>query len=95
MAAGGFESVAWYGIRVMSDHLLDAPGAELADLLPVEIEAARRDPYVHSDARSIWLHPCARREHRADGFRATKPGLRAGADGSTRDLMGSIMTPAS
>lgn len=45
LSAAGFECFAWYGIRVMSDHLGEAPADQVAYVLPVEIEAARRDPY--------------------------------------------------
>jgi S-adenosylmethionine-dependent methyltransferase len=45
LSAAGFECLAWYGIRVMSDHLADAPTVRLDEVLPVESEAARRDPY--------------------------------------------------
>lgn len=36
---------SWFGIRVMTDHLHDAPLASLNEVLPVEARAARMDPY--------------------------------------------------
>ena len=41
----GFEVEDWYGIRVATDHLTGASSDHLDDVLPVEIEASRRDPY--------------------------------------------------
>jgi S-adenosylmethionine-dependent methyltransferase len=42
----GVDVVAWYGVRVLTDHLLGhAPPDELEDVLAAEWEAGRRDPY--------------------------------------------------
>jgi len=44
--AAGCALVAWYGIRVFTDHLGErAPGVDMADVLAAEWEAGRRDPY--------------------------------------------------
>lgn len=43
--AAGFATRSWFGIRVMSDHLGDAPIADLDKVLPAEARAARTDPY--------------------------------------------------
>ncbi len=49
------EPVAWYGLRVFTDHLGDqAPGPDLPEILELEWEAGRRDPY-RSVARLIHL----------------------------------------
>lgn len=45
LRAVGLGVVTWYGIRIFTDHLHDAPLEELDAVLPVEAEAARRDPY--------------------------------------------------
>ena len=48
----------WYGIRIFTDHLHDAPIEDLARVLPVEATAGGRDPYralgrlIHVLARS-------------------------------------------
>jgi S-adenosylmethionine-dependent methyltransferase len=44
-AGAGFALREWYGIRVMSDHLREAPAELLEAVLPVEAHASRRDPY--------------------------------------------------
>ncbi len=42
----GVEVVRWYGVRVFTDHLGDRPpDAALPDILRLEWEAGRRDPY--------------------------------------------------
>ncbi len=43
----GIEKVAWYGVRLFTDGwTLDRPATDLeADVLAVELEASRRDPY--------------------------------------------------
>lgn len=42
----GIELEQWYGVRVFTDHLDDRPpGPDLSDVLEVEWEAGRRDPY--------------------------------------------------
>lgn len=43
--AAGFATRCWFGVRVMSDHLHDAPIAELDRVLCVEARAGRMDPY--------------------------------------------------
>jgi hypothetical protein len=51
----GAEPVRWYGVRVFTDHLSDRPpDANLPDVLRVEEEAGRSDPY-RSVARLIHL----------------------------------------
>ncbi|MDQ3870864.1 MAG: methyltransferase domain-containing protein [Chloroflexota bacterium] len=46
MRAAGIEPVAWYGVRVFTDHAGDRfPGADADEILSVEWEAGRRDPY--------------------------------------------------
>jgi SAM-dependent methyltransferase len=45
----------WYGVRVFTDHLGDRePGPDLPDILELEWEAGRREPY-RSVARLIHL----------------------------------------
>jgi SAM-dependent methyltransferase len=42
----GAETVAWYGIRVLTDHLRDAPvGADFDQIVDAEWALGRRDPY--------------------------------------------------
>lgn len=64
-AGAGLEIERWYGVRVFTDHLGDRPpGDELPDVLELEWEAGRRDPY-RSVARLIHIvgrKPAARRE---------------------------------
>jgi ubiquinone/menaquinone biosynthesis C-methylase UbiE len=51
----GIEAVRWYGVRVFTDHLGDRPpDANLPDVLRLEWEAGRRDPY-RSVARLFHL----------------------------------------
>ena len=51
----GIEVVRWYGVRVFTDHLGDRPpDADLTDVLRLEWEAGRRDPY-RSVARLFHL----------------------------------------
>lgn len=45
LRAAGFEAGDWYGIRVVTDHLTGHGSERLDEVLPVEIEASRRDPY--------------------------------------------------
>ncbi len=48
MMEAGIELIRWYGVRVFTDHLGDhPPGANLQDILQLEYEAGRRDPYRH------------------------------------------------
>jgi 2-polyprenyl-3-methyl-5-hydroxy-6-metoxy-1,4-benzoquinol methylase len=42
---GGVEPVAWYGVRLFTDGWLGAEPEVTEDLLAVELEASRRDPY--------------------------------------------------
>lgn len=58
LGEAGFDVEDWYGIRVVSDHLTDASKDQLAEVLPVEIEASRRDPYR---ALGRLIHVIARR----------------------------------
>jgi S-adenosylmethionine-dependent methyltransferase len=51
----GVEPLQWYGVRVFTDHLGDRlPDANLPDIVRLEWEAGRRDPYRHL-ARLIHL----------------------------------------
>jgi S-adenosylmethionine-dependent methyltransferase len=51
----GIEAVQWYGVRVFTDHLGDRlPNATLPEIVQLEWEAGRRDPY-RSVARLIHL----------------------------------------
>ncbi len=51
----GLGVVQWYGVRVFTDHLGDRPpGSELLEILELEWEASRRDPY-RAVARLIHL----------------------------------------
>ena len=51
----GIELVTWYGVRIFTDHLGDRrPGPDASDVIALEAEAARRDPY-RSVARLIHL----------------------------------------
>jgi len=44
--AVGVDVVAWYGVRAFTDHLTGVrPGDDLNDIVAVEWEAGRRDPY--------------------------------------------------
>lgn len=51
----GVEALQWYGVRVFTDHLGDRmPGEDLPEVLELEWEAGRREPY-RSVARLIHL----------------------------------------
>jgi len=51
----GVEALRWYGVRVFTDHLGDAmPGEDLPEVIELEWEAGRREPY-RSVARLIHL----------------------------------------
>jgi S-adenosylmethionine-dependent methyltransferase len=51
----GVEALKWYGVRVFTDHLGDrTPGEDLPEVLELEWEAGRREPY-RSVARLIHL----------------------------------------
>jgi S-adenosylmethionine-dependent methyltransferase len=51
----GIEAEQWYGVRVFTDHLGDRmPGGDLPDVLELEWEAGRREPY-RSVARLVHL----------------------------------------
>jgi 2-polyprenyl-3-methyl-5-hydroxy-6-metoxy-1,4-benzoquinol methylase len=58
--SAGADFIGWYGVRVFTDHLGDAPetAGELEDAVDLEWEAGRRDPY-RGVAR--WVHVLARR----------------------------------
>lgn len=43
--AAGCTPRSWFGIRVMTDHLGDAPADSISEVFPVEARAARTDPY--------------------------------------------------
>jgi SAM-dependent methyltransferase len=58
----GAEPVAWYGVRLFTDHWGDVePPAEIEAILEVEGEAGRRDPFRRLAALS---HVIARRSRR-------------------------------
>ncbi|MGH3712140.1 MAG: methyltransferase [Micromonosporaceae bacterium] len=62
LAAAGAETIAWYGVRVFTDHLRDQPvGPDFDHVVAAEWEAGRRDPY-RQVAR--LLHVLARRAAR-------------------------------
>jgi ubiquinone/menaquinone biosynthesis C-methylase UbiE len=51
----GIEALRWYGVRVFTDHLGDRmPGEDLSEVLELEWEAGRREPY-RSVARLIHM----------------------------------------
>jgi S-adenosylmethionine-dependent methyltransferase len=51
----GVEALQWYGVRVFTDHLGDRmPGEDLPEVLELEWEAGRREPYK-SVARLLHL----------------------------------------
>jgi S-adenosylmethionine-dependent methyltransferase len=51
----GVDGLQWYGVRVFTDHLGDRmPGEDLPEVLDLEWEAGRREPYG-SVARLIHL----------------------------------------
>jgi S-adenosylmethionine-dependent methyltransferase len=51
----GVEALRWYGVRVFTDHLGErTPADDLPDMLELEWEAGRRDPYK-SVARLIHV----------------------------------------
>ena len=44
--AAGADTLAWYGVRLFTDHFGPIhPGADFEELLAAEEEAGRRDPY--------------------------------------------------
>lgn len=46
LSAAGATTVAWYGVRLFTDHWgRERPGNDFPDLLAAEYEAGRRDPY--------------------------------------------------
>ncbi len=56
----GVEALQWYGVRVFTDHLGDRmPGEDMSEVLELEWEAGRREPY-RSVARLI--HVLGRKE---------------------------------
>jgi len=51
----GAELVAWYGVRLFTDHLgPELPGGDIAEILEAEWQASWRDPY-RSISRMIHL----------------------------------------
>jgi len=51
----GIETVRWYGVRTLTDHLGDRPpGTNLQEIIQLEWEVGRRDPY-RQVARLIHL----------------------------------------
>ncbi len=51
----GIETVQWYGVRALTDHLGDRPpGTNLQEIMQLEWEVGRRDPY-RQIARLIHL----------------------------------------
>jgi hypothetical protein len=48
LAEEGADTDAWYGVRVFTDHLRDAPvGADFDTIVELEWKAGQRDPYRH------------------------------------------------
>lgn len=45
LAQHGVEVVAWFGVRLFTDRWTDPEAADLKDMMAVELEASRRDPY--------------------------------------------------
>ncbi len=46
LAATGAQTIAWYGVRIFTDHwAAEEPSADFDALLAVEEQAGRRDPY--------------------------------------------------
>ena len=46
MTSTGIEPLTWYGVRIFTDHVGDrAPGPDAADVIALEWQAGRRDPY--------------------------------------------------
>ena len=41
----GVRAVAWFGVRLFTDRWTDPEPADLEDLMAVELEASKRDPY--------------------------------------------------
>ncbi len=59
LSAAGADTVAWYGVRLLTDHWPDMePPAEIELILQAEEEAGRRDPYRRLAATT---HVIARR----------------------------------
>ena len=51
----GIETVQWYGVRALTDHLGDRPpSTNLQEIMQLEWEVGRRDPY-RQIARLIHL----------------------------------------
>lgn len=87
LAEHGVRREAWYGVRLFVDHLHDdrtAGAAELAQIVAVEHEASRRDPYRQL---SRLFHLVGRRPGRAHGAGAP------GGEGSTRLTTAATHTP--
>ncbi len=87
LAEHGVRPEAWYGVRLFVDHLHDdrtAGAAELAQIVAVEHEASRRDPYRQL---SRLFHLVGRRPGRAHGAGAS------GGEGSTRPTTAATHTP--
>ncbi len=46
LTAAGADTVAWYGVRLITDHWdSNAPRNDFGQILTVEEQAGRRDPY--------------------------------------------------
>jgi S-adenosylmethionine-dependent methyltransferase len=59
--AAGATVEAWYGVRVFTDHWGDVPPpADIADIVELEDQAGRRDPYR---SLAALTHVIARRSH--------------------------------
>lgn len=82
LAEHGVRREAWYGVRLFMEHMpydRTAGAAELAEILAVEHEASRRDPYRQL---SRLFHLVGRRTGRAHG--AGAPGDEAAPGGASR-----------
>lgn len=56
LGAAGAEALAWYGVRLFTDHWDHGePPADLDDLLAAEEQAGQRDPYRHLTALTHTL----------------------------------------
>ena len=61
LSVAGAEPVAWYGVRLFTDHWRDVESPpEIAAILEAEAEAGRRDPFRRMAALT---HVVARRRH--------------------------------
>jgi S-adenosylmethionine-dependent methyltransferase len=62
LSMAGAEPVAWYGVRLFTDHWGDVQApAEIEAILETEAEAGRRDPFRRLAALSHVIARCSRR----------------------------------